>query len=310
MKVTLLGVLGVGALETGIPTVNATECSLVFRYKKIYYSGCTDADSEGTPWCLLKKPSDGRQWGYCNLSTIPTYLAEDQGARRDCEVSTPVRGGATVFGCYSTDDQKTYSCVSGGRELPCAIGNGEFRKHAVDARPANTTAPKRNNAALPDMAAAARADDQTSMQIILILSVLGGLALVSVAMLAALRRSRNRASLQQLEAKLGTQNSHDYLLSKSGSAASLPGATSIGEYTVVTIFTPTLSDELVIRPGDKVVVYREYDDGWVQGANLTRGGARGVFPKHCIMPLSDLTAKSRPSSKRSSSNVSSYQDSS
>ncbi|KAJ9083292.1 hypothetical protein DSO57_1036147 [Entomophthora muscae] len=316
MKVTLLAVLGVaGALEAGgIPTVNASDCSLVFRYKKLYYSGCTDADSEGTPWCLLKKPIEGKQWGYCNLSTIQIYIAEDHGVRRDCEISTPVKGGASVFGCYSADDQNTYSCVSGGKELPCSMGSGEFRKHPVEMRVLNNTTPRiRNNATLPDMNAASRADDQLSMQIIVILSILFGLALVCVVVLAAVRRSRNRASLQQLEAKLGAQTSHDYLITKAGSTTSfipkprLSASISRSEYTVVTIFTPTLSDELVIRPGDKVVVYKEYDDGWVQGANLTRGGAKGVFPKHCIQPLSDLSSKSRPSSsKRSSSNVSSF----
>ncbi|KAI9016250.1 hypothetical protein CLU79DRAFT_764111, partial [Phycomyces nitens] len=58
--------------------------------------------------------------------------------------------------------------------------------------------------------------------------------------------------------------------------------TSLGIFTVTTTYTPTLSDEIDIQPGDQVEVLTEYDDGWCQGINLSRGNARGVFPKHCI----------------------------
>lgn len=60
----------------------------------------------------------------------------------------------------------------------------------------------------------------------------------------------------------------------------------IGTYTVVAAYTPTLNDEIDVQPGDQVHIYVEYDDGWCLGANLTRGGERGVFPKHCVMPPS------------------------
>ncbi|KAL0086992.1 hypothetical protein F4703DRAFT_1849863 [Phycomyces blakesleeanus] len=58
--------------------------------------------------------------------------------------------------------------------------------------------------------------------------------------------------------------------------------TSLGIFAVTTTYTPTLSDEIDIQPGDQVEVLTEYDDGWCQGINLSRGNARGVFPKHCI----------------------------
>ena len=53
-------------------------------------------------------------------------------------------------------------------------------------------------------------------------------------------------------------------------------------YTVISTYTPTLGDELEIQPGDKVSVLVEYDDGWCQGMNHTRGGSKGVFPRHCV----------------------------
>lgn len=50
-------------------------------------------------------------------------------------------------------------------------------------------------------------------------------------------------------------------------------------------YTPALGDELELKVGDKVTVLVEYDDGWCQGINHSRGGAKGVFPKHCLEPL-------------------------
>ncbi|CEP08591.1 hypothetical protein [Parasitella parasitica] len=59
-------------------------------------------------------------------------------------------------------------------------------------------------------------------------------------------------------------------------------AGSVGVFYVAATYTPTLSDEIDIQTGDQVEVLVEYDDGWCQGINLTRGNTKGVFPKHCI----------------------------
>ncbi|KAI8579552.1 hypothetical protein K450DRAFT_241510 [Umbelopsis ramanniana AG] len=56
----------------------------------------------------------------------------------------------------------------------------------------------------------------------------------------------------------------------------------LGTYTVISTYTPTLGDELEIQPGDRVEILVEYDDGWVTGRNVSKGGVKGVFPKHCI----------------------------
>ncbi|KAI0216032.1 hypothetical protein L0F63_007375, partial [Massospora cicadina] len=42
----------------------------------------------------------------------------DHGKKSECEISTPVKGFASAFGCYSTDNRNTYRCLSGGKELP------------------------------------------------------------------------------------------------------------------------------------------------------------------------------------------------
>lgn len=74
-------------------------------------------------------------------------------------------------------------------------------------------------------------------------------------------------------------------------------AKPIGTYPVIATYTPNLADELDIQPGDTVTILVEYDDGWVQGINETRGGIKGVFPRHCV----DTSKKARKNNKRSSS---------
>lgn len=60
------------------------------------------------------------------------------------------------------------------------------------------------------------------------------------------------------------------------------GQAPLGTYTVVSTYNPSLEDEIYVLPGDTIQVYAEYDDGWCLGMNISRGNARGVFPKHCI----------------------------
>lgn len=70
-------------------------------------------------------------------------------------------------------------------------------------------------------------------------------------------------------------------------------AGSVGVFYVAATYTPTLSDEIDIQTGDQVEILVEYDDGWCQGINLSRGNAKGVFPKHCVeYPTSESTASS------------------
>ncbi|GAA5804314.1 hypothetical protein HPULCUR_009801 [Helicostylum pulchrum] len=57
---------------------------------------------------------------------------------------------------------------------------------------------------------------------------------------------------------------------------------SIGSFTVIATYIPTLSDELEIETGDQIDLIVEYDDGWCQGVNLSKGNTKGVFPRHCI----------------------------
>ncbi|GAA5883355.1 hypothetical protein JCM16303_006706 [Sporobolomyces ruberrimus] len=58
-----------------------------------------------------------------------------------------------------------------------------------------------------------------------------------------------------------------------------------GEIRIVKgTFDPSLDDELVLYPGDKVQVLMKYDDGWALGLNLSSGvpPSKGVFPFDCL----------------------------
>jgi len=63
-----------------------------------------------------------------------------------------------------------------------------------------------------------------------------------------------------------------------------PQAASGKVRKVVSVYTPSLGDEMELRISDKITVLVEYDDGWCQGINHSRGGAKGVFPRHCLEP--------------------------
>ena len=56
----------------------------------------------------------------------------------------------------------------------------------------------------------------------------------------------------------------------------------LGTYNVVATYTPALADEIEIGLGDSVTILQEYDDGWCMGVNNSKGGVKGVFPRHCV----------------------------
>lgn len=65
-------------------------------------------------------------------------------------------------------------------------------------------------------------------------------------------------------------------------------ATEGKTYIVTRTFEPSMPDELLIYPGDRIQIVVPYDDGWCLGCNLSmaeREGvppARGVFPRDCV----------------------------
>lgn len=106
-------------------------------------------------------------------------------------------------------------------------------------------------------------------------------------------------SIEQRELQQELENRRQSFLGKTAppvTAASLPVAAEAeaspfgesegqGEIRVVKgTFDPSLDDELVLYPGDKVQVLMKYDDGWALGLNLSSGvpPSKGVFPFDCL----------------------------
>lgn len=70
-------------------------------------------------------------------------------------------------------------------------------------------------------------------------------------------------------------------------ATKSPFADSPGQgkvHVVKRTFEPSLEDELIIFPGDRIQVLMSYDDGWALGINLDAPtpGTKGVFPFDCL----------------------------
>ncbi|KAG9286246.1 hypothetical protein G9A89_014232 [Geosiphon pyriformis] len=128
------------------------------------------------------------------------------------------------------------------------------------------------------------------------LCVVGGCVILAGGFFALIRKKKHQERTSEIVAKSASAfeaQSSNY--EKMEEEVLQP----IGRYTVVETYTPTLADELEIQPGDKVTVFLEYDDGWVQGLNETRKGAKGVFPRHCIDM--NIIGPALKSGKRSSS---------
>ncbi|SCV68928.1 BQ2448_1948 [Microbotryum intermedium] len=113
------------------------------------------------------------------------------------------------------------------------------------------------------------------------------------------KRIEQREMQQHLEMQQ-KQQEHAFAVSPQVAAAK-PSANPFGGeqqgqgaiHMVKRTFEPTLSDELVLLPGDRVQLLVRYDDGWALGINLdakTPPG-KGVFPFDC---LDETTSASVP----------------
>ncbi|GAA5926645.1 hypothetical protein JCM10213_002410 [Rhodosporidiobolus nylandii] len=128
------------------------------------------------------------------------------------------------------------------------------------------------------------------------------LDLSSAAASAASFNDAQHQSIEQRELAQELENRRLSLLAASAGAAGVgagAGAVAVGaspfgesegqgEIRVVKgTFDPSLEDELVLYPGDRIQVLMKYDDGWALGLNLSSGPtpAKGVFPFDCLGEL-------------------------
>ncbi|KAF9947091.1 hypothetical protein BGZ70_002882 [Mortierella alpina] len=127
-----------------------------------------------------------------------------------------------------------------------------------------------------------------STKVLIGLGTVGGFFVFALGGLAFCRhrKKKNLASaLLQQTAQFNNNNPYAKLPEPVASPKeSLPMTPTkpMGTYNVVATYTPALADEIEIALGDSVTILQEYDDGWCMGVNNTRGGAKGVFPRHCV----------------------------
>ncbi|KAF9434311.1 hypothetical protein BGZ76_008234 [Entomortierella beljakovae] len=119
------------------------------------------------------------------------------------------------------------------------------------------------------------------------LGTVGGLIVFALGGVAFCRHRRKKnlaTALLQQTAQFNNNNPYAKLQEASTPKESLPMTPTkpLGTYNVVAIYTPALADEVELGLGDSVTILQEFDDGWCMGINNSRGGSKGVFPRHCV----------------------------
>jgi hypothetical protein len=122
-------------------------------------------------------------------------------------------------------------------------------------------------------------------------AAIGGILLIGASIIVFMRR---RKHVEQTEAII--EKSATAFAQQKSEYETLDDPPAIGTFNVISTFSPSLPDELDIEIGDMITVLVEYDDGWVQGINESRGGAKGVMPRHCLNMSSKYAISKRSSS--------------
>ncbi|KAG0339343.1 hypothetical protein BG004_006863 [Podila humilis] len=128
-----------------------------------------------------------------------------------------------------------------------------------------------------------------SEKVLIGLGTVGGFFVFALGGLAFCRHRKKKnlaTALLQQSAQFNNNNPYAKLPEPATSTPkeSLPMTPTkpLGTYNVVATYTPALADEIEIGLGDSVTILQEYDDGWCMGVNNSRGGVKGVFPRHCV----------------------------
>jgi len=250
--------------------VPATECKFPFKFNHVEYYGCTTAH-DSKPWCIVHDVKQGQDWRYCSMNSFPSVQAFASGEQQKCATQGWKLADASVYGCAKNVGEKSFTCWVDSKNITCA----------------NLT-PTKAGAMATGFLASGVAGVTKSTAGLVVAAIGGALVVALVAGLFVARRNSDSSKgaqppLQsQWDYKGGDMHSPYGYASETGLLA--PGSSMAGErmYTVISTYTPTLGDELEIQPGDKVSLLVEYDDGWCQGVNHSRGGTKGVFPKHCV----------------------------
>ncbi|KAL1920799.1 uncharacterized protein VTP21DRAFT_11434 [Calcarisporiella thermophila] len=137
---------------------------------------------------------------------------------------------------------------------------------------------------------------EVSKPMIIGLAVIGGALLLIVAFIFYARYRRRQA----ITAALIDRSAAEFGNISTFAPVSKDTSREEKIYRVVAGYTPMLQDEMEIKFGDEIKVLMEFDDGWIQGVNLTQGGLRGVLPKYCLDKYAEPQT-GRPKVRRKSS---------
>jgi hypothetical protein len=281
-------------------------CQFPFFYNGRWWYGCISTnDAPDKPMCVLKPqytpPPPMNNWLYCDMSTFQSVYIMVGGTKHVCLQEKYEKNNVTSASCSSdSSSSQSFQCRIKADEPP-VTGSCSILKSQLDSGYDASKAVVQGSTSGTDDT---NSKVSGSINVGAISGVVGGCVLVGL--LAGLFVYRRRQSRQSLAWQYQDKSSGQMETAPVGNGFNIAAATAAAEYResasssqiflpispgermypVISTYTPTLGDELEIQPGDKVSILIEYDDGWCQGINHTRGGLKGVFPRHCV----DMTA--------------------
>ncbi|ORX88392.1 hypothetical protein K493DRAFT_341313 [Basidiobolus meristosporus CBS 931.73] len=279
-----------------LPQVDYKLCAASFVYKRHEYLGCIEVDSIGKPWCELTKPHGKTKQtrGFCKVDSIPKAMSlSAKGAAVECNAVSNTPAGK-VYGCYA-DNNKKFLCDVGKQTVECQGLQLEKTKEPqgtnvelVGKKPnKNMESENRNGSAantIDSNGNEVKTDGENVPKgLIAGLASAGCVGLLAVGLFVVRKRSTSRQIKARLNETATLESANPGMLA-GGQVSTGKDVQFQGPYLVVSTYTPTLGDEIEILPGDMVTLLHQYDDGWAQGINETRGKVKGVFPKHCLEP--------------------------
>ncbi|KAF9154870.1 hypothetical protein BG015_011736 [Linnemannia schmuckeri] len=180
--------------------------------------------------------------------------------------------GATRATTTNHDTTTRGLSTASGSSVPVVTGTGTSSAAGPDA-----TTPNDSNV-----------PTGVSKSVLIGLGTVGGFIVFALGGLAFCRHRKKKnlaTALLQQTAQFNNNNPYAKLPEPAATPKeSLPMTPTkpLGTYNVVATYTPALADEIEIGLGDSVTILQEYDDGWCMGVNNSRGGIKGVFPRHCV----------------------------
>ncbi|KAF9197212.1 hypothetical protein BGZ49_002485 [Haplosporangium sp. Z 27] len=154
--------------------------------------------------------------------------------------------------------------------------------------PSNTSSGSVPSSTVPAGSGQNNVPPGVSEKVFIGLGTVGGLFIFALGGVAFCRHRKKKnlaTALLQQTAQFNNNNPYAKLPEPAATPKeSLPMTPTkpLGTYNVVATYTPALADEIEIGMNDSVTILQEFDDGWCMGVNNSRGGAKGVFPRHCV----------------------------